>query len=168
VLQGFQFCGFGQHDEPDNQTYKYQCVASIFLLRTLTRVSIPSANHQLERRVLSSELLRRRVALEQGILIEIFDYSKDSLPEGIRPYHWVGAGGGLGKNLGPGTYIHNTTTHHLENEACVMEMEHGVRLATIGQHWLNWPFRAVAFIEQLSQVFQGALSEVCTPLPQHF
>ena len=72
---------------------------------------------------LSSELLRSRMALEQGILTEIIDFNKESPSEGSRPYHWVGGGA-----VGPGAWDINIHAHDMRkkrnsNQAynCMME-----------------------------------------------
>ena len=106
-MQVFELSGFRRHDEPDEKSYKYQCVfinvcLSIFSPGTFSRVSTSSANHELERRVLSVELLRSRMAPEQGTLTEIIDLNKESPSRGHRPYHWVGGP----RILRPDTYIY--------------------------------------------------------------
>ena len=108
VMQVFELSGFRRHDEPDEKSYKYQCVfinvcLSIFSPGTFSRVSTSSANHKLERRVLFLELLRSRMAPEKGTLTEIIDLNKESPSRGPRPYHWVGGGPRI---LRPDTYIY--------------------------------------------------------------
>ena len=93
-MQVFELSGLGRHDEPDNKSYKYQRVLSISSPGTFSRVRTSSTNHTLERRVPSSELLRRRMAPEQGTLNEIIDLNKGSPSKGSIPYHWVGRSGG--------------------------------------------------------------------------